>query len=340
MKKLLLPLFILISIAGYCQTNNSWIDYNKTYYKFKVGSTGLYRISQSTLTSIGLDNTSADQFQLWRNGEEVRLYTTSASGPLASSGFIEFWGVMNDGKKDTKLYLHTDYQLSDHWSLVTDTAAYFLTVNPAGNNLRYSSTANNVAGTTLTPEAYFMNTRGIYYNNKINPGYAQIIGEHIFSSSYDIGEGWSSNDIAPGFDISNVFDTINLYSAGPPASFRFAAAGNALNKRRVKVNLYGTTILDSAMDYFGYLKATVDNIPISTFLSTDVAGMSVQNTAGTISDWMVLSFMELTYPCKFNFNNQKNYYFELPASVLGNYLVIDNFNPAYAIRYFFGLALF
>jgi hypothetical protein len=326
MKKLLLLLFLLISIAGYCQTNNSWIDYNKSYYKFKVGSTGLYRISQATLSSIGLSNTSADQFQLWRNGEEVRLYTTSASGPISPLGYIEFWGVMNDGKKDNKLYLNTDYQLSDHWSLVSDTASYFLTANTAGNNLRYNNTANNVTGTTLSPEAYFMNTRGIYYNYKINPGLAQVVGEYVYSSSYDMGEGWSGSDIAPGFDLSNVFDTINLFAAGPAATFRIAASGNALNSRHVKVKLYGTTILDSAMDYFGYLKSTVTNIPMSTFISTDVAGMTVQNTGAIAGDRMVVSFMELTYPSKFNFNNQKNYYFELPASASGNYLIIDNFN--------------
>ena len=325
MKKLLLPIFILISIAGYCQTNNSWIDYTKTYYKFKVGSSGLYRISQATLSSIGLGNTSADQFQLWRNGEEVRLYTTSVGAPLAPSGYIEFWGVMNDGKKDTKLYLNTDYQLSDHWSLVTDTAAYFLTVNP-GSNLRFNDAANNVAGTILTPEPYFMNTRGEYYRDKINPGFAQVVGEYVYSSSYDIGEGYTTSDIAPGFDLSNVFDTINLYPAGPPATFRIAASGNALNSRHVKVKLFGTTIMDSAMDYFGYLKATVNNIPISTFIGTTLAGISVQNTAALGTDRMVVSFMELTYPSTFNFNNQKNYYFELPATATGNYVVIDNFN--------------
>lgn len=326
MKKLLLPIFILLSIAAYCQTNNSWIDYNKTYYKFKVGSTGLYRIPQATLSSIGLAGTSADQFQVWRNGEEVRLYTTSATGPIAAGGYIEFWGVMNDGKKDTKLYLNTDYQLSDHFSLETDTAAYFLTVNPVGTNLRYTDAANNVTGTTLTPEPYFMNTRGVYYKNKINPGYAAVVGEYVYSSSYDIGEGYSSFDIAPGFDLSYGFDTINLYPTGPAASFRIAASGNALNSRRVKVKLYNTTILDSAMDYFGYLKAQSVNVPISAFIGTDIALMSVENAAAVTNDRMVVAFMELTYPSKFNFNNQKNYYFELPSSATGNYLVIDNFN--------------
>ena len=325
MKKLLLPLFILLSITSYCQTNNSWIDYNKTYFKFKVGATGLYRIPQATLASIGLANIPANQFQLWRNGEEVRLYTTSATGPLSPSGYIEFWGVMNDGKKDTKLYLDTDYQLSDHWSLVTDTASYFLTVNAVDANLRYTDAANNVAGTTLTPEPFFMNTRGVYYRNKINQGNAAVVGEYVYSSAYDIGEGWSSNDIAPGYNLSNVFDTINLYSAGPSASFRIAASGNTLTSRRIKVKLFNTTILDSAMDYFGYLKAQVNNIPLSAFIGTDLAGITVENSPAT-GGRMSVSFIELTYPSKFNFNNSKNFYFELPATTTGNYLVIDNFN--------------
>ena len=329
MKKLLLSILILLSTASYCQTNNSWIDYNKTYYKFNIGATGLYRISQSTLASIGLGNTSVDQFQLWRNGEEIRLYTTSASGPLTLSGFIEFWGEMNDGKKDTKLYLNTDYQLSDHWSLVSDTAAYFLTVNTSGNNLRYSDAANNVAGTVLTPEPYFMNTKGFYYRSKINPGYAAVVGEYVYSSSYDMGEGWTTNDIAPGagYALYQLFDSLNVYAGGPPISFRIAANGNSLNSRNIKVAIGLTTvILDTAMDYFGYVKKQVNNIPSSILSNPNNALLTVENTSVNNGDHMTVSFMELTYASKFNFNSKKSFYFELPSTTTGNYLVIDNFN--------------
>ncbi len=177
-------------------------------------------------------------------------------------------------------------------------------------------------------EPYFMNTRGVYYKSRINPGYAAVVGEYVYSSSYDIGEGWSSGGIGAGagFALSNVFDTINLYPSGPAASFRLAASGNALNPRRVRVKLFSTTILDSAMDYFGYLKVQVNNIPLSTFIGTDLAGIAVENVSPVTNDNMDVSFMELTYPSKFNFNNQKNFYFELPPSPTGNYLVIDNFN--------------
>jgi hypothetical protein len=83
------------------QFNNEWIDYNKTYFKFKVGSTGLYRIPQPVLQSAGIGNNPAESFQLWRNGEEVALYTSIPSGTMGSGDFLEFYGVMNDGKIDT-----------------------------------------------------------------------------------------------------------------------------------------------------------------------------------------------------------------------------------------------
>ena len=93
MKKFLLPLLIFTSLLANAQVyNNEWIDYSKTYYKFKVGTTGLYRISQSTLNTIGIGSTPAQHFQLWRNGKEVPLYTTVATGPFGAADYIEFWG--------------------------------------------------------------------------------------------------------------------------------------------------------------------------------------------------------------------------------------------------------
>ena len=214
----------------------------------------MYRIPQSTLSSLSLANTPAEQFQLWRNGEQVMIYTSSPTGPLGSSDYIEFWGIMNDGKKDTKLYRNPDYQLSDHWSLETDTAAYFLTVNSSGANLRFSNTSNNVAGNALPAEPYFMNTVGAYYKNVLNPGYAILVGLNVYSSSYDIGEGYTSTDIFPGAGFNTQDDSLNLYSAGPSATFKITAAGNASNNRNIKVKLYNTVVIDDQCHTISYLK--------------------------------------------------------------------------------------
>src|SRR5690242_17580866 len=130
MKKFLLALLLLTGYwAGAQVYNNEWINYSKTYYKFKVGATGLYRINQPTLAGLGIGSTPAEQFQLWRNGQQVPIYTTVQTGPMSGSDYIEFWGEMNDGKPDSILYRVIDYQLNDKWSLESDTAAYFLTIN-------------------------------------------------------------------------------------------------------------------------------------------------------------------------------------------------------------------
>jgi hypothetical protein len=269
MKKLLFIFFIFISASSFAQSyTNSWIDYNKTYYKFTVGKTGLFRIPQSALNSIGLGNIPAEQFQLWRNGEEVGLYTSVTTGLLSSS---------------------------------------FLTINTSGSNLRFVNSANNVAGNTLSPEPYFVNTKSVYYKNKINPGFGYNLTEYVYSSSYDIGEGWTSNDVAPGFALFYLIDSLYMYSGGPLASFNFAVAGNAPNIRNIRVKFYNNVIDDEPMSNFTYLKKQVNNIPASYFPSPD-------------------HVFSLTYPSKFNFNNKKSFYFELPATNTGNYLVIDNFN--------------
>ena len=52
MKNFLLGLLLMGCFAAKAQVyNNEWIDYSKTYYKFKVGKDGLYQLSQSVLSS-------------------------------------------------------------------------------------------------------------------------------------------------------------------------------------------------------------------------------------------------------------------------------------------------
>src|SRR6202012_1418713 len=92
MKKILLAFFLLLSSVAHAQLNNSWIDYSKTYYKFKLGQTGLYRINESVLSAAGLASIPAEQFQLWRNGKQIRIYTSVPTGIMGGSDYIEFWG--------------------------------------------------------------------------------------------------------------------------------------------------------------------------------------------------------------------------------------------------------
>ncbi len=328
MRKLLLPFFISCTLAGAAQYNNSWIDYSKTYYKFKVGKSGLYRIGQPALSSMGLGGTPAQQFQLWRNGEQVRLYTSVPTGPLGSNDYIEFSGKMNDGIPDKPLYRAADFQLCDSFSLHTDTATYFLTVNAASVNSRYNNAANNISGNLLQPDTYFMRRVEQPYKQQYNRGFAQIVGEYVYSSSYDVGEGWASADVYPCCPLSKIFTGLNVYTAGPAnsVSFYIAAFGNALYIRNLQVKFSNTVVIDTAMNYFTSLKKQVDNLPLSYLQSSDNLDIRINGTSTNANDRIVVGTVAVTYPAKFNFNNEKNFYFELKASAAGNFLEIDNFN--------------
>lgn len=333
MRKLLTAIFILATVAGKAQLNNSWIDYTKTYYKFKVAKDGLYRIPQSVLSAAGLINTPAEYFQLWRNGKQVRIYTSVATGPFSGSDYIEFLGKANDGVPDNQLYLKPGFQLCDSFSLHTDTACYFLTVNPSAGNLRYTDAVNNVAGNTLPADNYFMRTVGKAYRQQYNRGYAVQVGEMVYSSSYDIGEGWSSFDIAsfPGLELYNTFSGLNVYSAGPSngLSFYLAAAGNAFNVRKLRVKFGNAEVFTPInMNYFDTVKRRWDNLPLSLLGNSDFVQVSVAGvtTPANTFDRIIVANMAITYPATFNFNGAKSFYFELQPNTTGNYIEIDNFN--------------
>ncbi|MBK6938239.1 MAG: hypothetical protein IPH18_16265 [Chitinophagaceae bacterium] len=326
MKKFLLGLFLTASVVAASQDyNNEWINYNQTYYKFKIGATGLYRISQPVLAGIGIGNTPAEHFQLWRNGKQIPLYTTVPSGILGSGDFIEFWGEKNDGEPDNILYRDPDYQLNDKISLQTDTAAFFLTINPAGGNLRFVNTSFTLPS-SLLPEQYFVHTEGKYFAERINRGYAAVVGEYVYSSAYDQGEGFTTNDMYNATTRSETFANLYPYvgSGAPVPVLRVNASGNALNPRQFGVKVNGSLVATETMDFFDYKKAV---IPLSAAsVSSGSAVIEVTNLCTTANDRMVIAKEELTYPRTFNFCGAESFQFKLPANVSGNYLEIEGFN--------------
>jgi hypothetical protein len=112
---------------------------------------------------------------------------------------------------------------------------FFLTVNPAGNNSRLINTSNNVAGNTIPAEPYFMHKFLNSFKIKINLGRSELVGSsYTYSSSYDSGEGWTSDDIVTGASRSFFFSNLRAYTgAGAPAgTLKVNAAGNAVNPEK------------------------------------------------------------------------------------------------------------
>ena len=304
---------------------NEWIDYDKTYYRFRVASNGIYRITQSQLDSIGIANTDASHFQLWKNGEEIALYTSSPSGALPTGGFIEFYGEINNGIWENRLYLKPEYQINKDVSVLSDSSTYFLTINTASANKRYSLLDNNLTS-SLPVDSFFMHKLKSRYAGTYSQGFGAVVGSTVYSASYDEGEGYTSAAFGPASALTSNNPNLFVYPSGPNAKLVYSAAGTSLNIRNVRVVLNGNVLGEKDVNYLSsVIDSSYDNIPLS-MLSSGAANFQFVNTATVSSDRMVIGFLELTYPRQFNFGGQSLFQFQLPANENGNRLVITNFN--------------
>lgn len=323
-------LLVMLSFATMAQNyGNEWIDFSKTYYKIKVIKTGLYRIPVSTLATVGIDGANAEDYAMYRNGKEVPLYTSAATGKLPANGYIEFWATTNDGTPDKQLYLDPTYQHTTAVSLFGDTSTYFLFVRPnVAANARYNTLTNDVSSPAQPVEPYFMYTQGNYFRTRINPGFYQDVGEFVYSSSYDKGEFWSSGDIATKATLNApVLSNLFLYtgSGAPDGSIKYGAFGNNMRYSRrldVKVN---NNVVSSVQLNLESDAVQTSSVPLSN-LNTTSTTVSFYNAADSTPDRVVVSFYELTYPRQFNFGGASDYFkFDLAPNSNGYYLEITNF---------------
>jgi hypothetical protein len=233
---------------------------------------------------------------------------------------------MNDGRPDSILYKYQENQLNRKWSLETDTASFFLTVNSATPNARLVP-ATNALPSAIPAEPYFIHTAGNYYKTRLNQGYAAVVGEYVHSSAYDEGEGYTSGEILTNTTEPYTFISLNAYTgAGAPAPvLKVNAAGNALNPRTVEVKFNGVIVAESQMDFFDDARI---NIPLTAAqVSTPSATVEISNRClTTANDRMVVAQTELVYAHTFSLAGADRLEFSLPANPAGNYLEITSFN--------------
>ncbi len=322
--------------------NNEWINYNNTYYKFKVGpfgydaggtsiKKGTVRITQTALAAAGLGSTPSEQFQLWRDGSEVPIYISASSTILQPGDFIEFRGEIANGKTDKALYRDSSFQISDYWNLETDSAAYFLTVKPAGNNKRIVDAANNTSFVNIAPEKNFKYTVGRYYKGYINEGDGIFAEQRLYSSSYETGEGFTSrpvrnnNSYLGQGQMPQTFAPLYADKSRPTMCAVFNMVGNGPNERNIKILLNNDSLVQVSMGYFYTQKLAVDNIDVNR-IKNDSVTFIIQNLSEIPEDELKVATIELQYPRLFNFGAASDFEFDIAASDTGRYLKIANFS--------------
>ena len=337
MQKIFTLLLLLCGLNGFSQQyNNEWIRFDQTYYKFQVSAAGLYRIPKAVLDNAGIGNTPVEYFELWSNGKMIPFYPSVPTGILPANGYLEFWGQPNDGKADKALYRSPSSQHTDKYSLISDVASYFLSVNTSQAGFQFKNATNDPDASGLPVEPYFMYTAGGYFHSQSNPGFAAVVGEYVYSSSYDKGEYWSSGPFTPSSPLNSSIGGLNVFAAGPQSTLKYGASGNALNARHLQISVNSVLVNDTVMDYFNDINAT---LPLATsVIAGGSASINIVDNSAVTTDRVVASYYEIIYPRTFDFNGAGNFQFQLPARPAGYNLEITNFNGGSATPVLYDLS--
>ena len=314
--KLIFSIVILASVfTAKAQYGNEWIDYNQSYYSFKVEKNGVYKIDYNTLSSAGfpVSTTPSEHFQLWGFEKEQALFIEDGGDNSFDPGdYLLFYGQENTTWLDSLLYEDPNDVPNKYYPHYNDTITYFLTIHNSTQNKRIlSETDVNYTGIPTNP--YVLQTTFKVHNSAYVEGFKNY---GLSRSQYVNGEGWSSgrvNALSANNFINSVISTNQAY-VGPNApavigtavsSGASSAAVTGLGNHHVQLKNMTTNAIMADLIFTGYQK---NNFTFS-FPSSDLGIPTTNirhdfiNDLNVTADQQVVHFVELTYPRKPNLSS-------------------------------------
>jgi hypothetical protein len=301
------------------QFGNEWINHTQLYYKIKIVEDGLYSIDRQTLESYipGIEEVDPQNIQLFHMGVEVPVYISLENGQLEG---VSFYAEKNKGQLDVNFYRNTHNHFNPEYSLISDTAAYFLSWNISGNTkqyLDYTSSFNNLP----SKELYFMHESKTVLNEIWNRGKYRVYGGYSLSNStFDYGEGYGGN-----FQKNNsiMVNTHSVSAFGPNPVVKIIASAFGFSYHNMEL-----TVGNHSQSYSSYYGDSVIDLSVEV-LHSDITsnGTSVEvNGLSGNNDKHAVSVVSIVYPRTFDFEGKSLFKFNLEASNDRKFLEIENFN--------------
>ncbi len=301
---------------------NEWINFNQSYYQFKVAETGVYVIDRNTLSNSGFPVASvpASRIQIFRRGEEIALdVATQADGTIES---INFYAKANDGAGDTELYVVPDAQINPEYSLFSDSASYFLTyyLNNQDGLRMDDYTEANTSG--IPAENYHLRNEVNVFNSDYAQGAKYGNDNVILSSRYDFGEGWTGTFFQRNQASSYEYSFPNLLKEGPNPTIQLQIVGGNNLTHAVQIEVgssLGSLRTLNTVNFSGFTANSFEsNLQWSDF--GDNGSFAVQITplgVGGAADRISIASIEITLSEQFEMDSEEEKYFNLEANTSG-----------------------
>ncbi len=329
-------------------SGNEWINYNQKYYKIPVSKNGIYRISQTVLNSAGIPISSIDprNLQLFCNGVEQKIYVEGeGDGSFDTNDFIEFYGEKNTGKYEFQMYSNASFHPDPYYSLINDTAMYFLTWNSSTSNERMAlETDNNFA--SYMPDSYFYQDKVLAFNSTYYAGETNSAGGSV--AEYSPAEGYFDGVINLNQSKEKTVATPYVFTSGPNALIETVIVGASLDRSKwgsppdhhilfeYKKGASSTYIPLKDTLFRGYEanKFTFYTSPNNLGLTETNFQLSSIFETGYTSNRTALSYIRVKYPHTFDLEGKSSFMMYLPDNVsqVKSYLNVSNFVNSGTIR--------
>lgn len=348
-KRLLLICFLLFVFVGLKAQpyGNEWINYSQPYYKIKIFQNGVYRIDSATLAASGVPvaTIKAQNFQLFNKGFEQKIYIQGESdSTLNATDYIEFYAEMNDGSLDSRVYVNTSFLPNPYYSLVNDTAVYFLTWNNSFSNARMS-VENDTSFSSHAPDNFFWKDEVHDFHSDYYAGETDVVGGT--DSRYTRSEGWfdiNTIDIGNNNFYGSLVNTSNQYFGGPNAIINTVVVGASKDAHLISLGQkdhhlkieFGpsNTVLADTL-FFGYeSNRFIKSVPLSELGATytDFRYTSIADAAFTYNRTAV-SYISLKYPHTFDLEGKTSFTMYVPDNGASqSYLDITNLTTSGAVH--------
>ncbi len=324
---LLIGLLFFTSLSSAQNVPNTWIDFDKTYYKVNVAKDGIYRITYEALSQSNLP-LDPNQLKMYAKGQEVPLHFSSNS-TLQEGDYIEFYGEQLDGFLDSQLYENVANQLNPNICLFSDSTTYYLTADASGNHKRFQTITNDIANAPAKEQFFIHHNReDIATNFSEGAPYDELGGFNNYLSSFGVGEGLTDRDIKGQTSITYQMPAISVYDNGQNAVYYFKIIGRtndpfSIPDHHLRVafnnNVKVDTFYEGHVAYQFSKEIPLDEL--NEFNSVNYA--SLQDNFN--SDINSLTYHGIKYPHSYDFEGKSKFAFTLDNNQQ-KYLEISQFS--------------
>lgn len=335
--------FFALSTLAQTPYGNDWINPTQPYYKIKVVQKGIYRLTHAALNQQipNLSSINPKNLQLYKNGKEIAMYVQGENdNSFDNDDFIEFYGEPNDGTLDKELYVTAAAQPHTHYSLFTDTSAYFLTYNSAIPGKRIQNFTGPKTGSTA--EDYIIQESLGVYAEAYYPG--RYIISHMSLTDYIEAEGFMGNMYGKGNQQTRTLSTPHLYTGADAPTIRFetyvAGRSNAASPHpqnynhhlRISIGNGNSSFIKKDTLFRGYevAKTSFTILPHELGQNTQIIYEAVDDlNLGNGTDYQAVAYAKITYPRNLDLQNSGNLFFILSGKPSGRpYLNFTNNNKS------------